>query len=57
MSDAWDGLHGIIEDGVFNRVHERFEMQKASAREWRDVINSYFYRKTGIADEHGRELY
>ncbi|MBR5945088.1 MAG: hypothetical protein IKZ94_09095, partial [Lachnospiraceae bacterium] len=27
------------------------------SKEWRDVINSYFYRKTMIEDEKGRELY
>jgi alpha-glucuronidase len=28
-----------------------------NAREWRDVINTYFYRKTGIPDARGRKIY
>ncbi|MBO4346598.1 MAG: hypothetical protein J5840_03055, partial [Lachnospiraceae bacterium] len=35
----------------------RFEHQVIHSKEWRDVINSYFYRKTGIEDEKGRKLY
>lgn len=57
MSENWNELDGIIDEDVFNRVKSRFEMQKANAREWRDVVNSYFYRKTGIPDEKGREIY
>ena len=41
----------------FNRMKERFFHQKEHAREWRDQINSYFYRKTGIPDEKGREIF
>jgi len=31
--------------------------QLRSAVEWRDQINTYFLRKSGIADERGREIY
>jgi alpha-glucuronidase len=24
---------------------------------WRDVVNTYFFRKSGIPDEQGREIY
>ena len=38
-------------------VMERMNRQKKNAREWRDVVNSFFYRFSGIADEKGRPLY
>jgi len=31
--------------------------QSKHAKEWRDVVNSYFLRKSGIDDEQGRTIY
>lgn len=53
----WRELDGLIERSAYERTLERFEHQAEHAREWRDVINSYFYRKSGINDQQGRELY
>lgn len=39
------------------RVADRLDEQVRSAREWRDQINTYFYRKSGIPDAHGRRIY
>ena len=36
---------------------ERMEKQLANAREWRDVINTYFHRLSGAEDEKGRKIY
>jgi len=38
-------------------VMERMARQKKNAREWRDVINSFFYRFSGAEDAKGRPLY
>ena len=38
-------------------VMERMARQKKNAREWRDVINSFFYRFSGVEDAKGRSLY
>ena len=38
-------------------VMERMSRQKRNAREWRDVINSFFYRFSGVEDAKGRPLY
>ena len=57
MSASWDSLRGMIDEDIFERVSRRFEHQVIHSKEWRDVINSYFYRKTGIEDEKGRKLY
>ncbi|MCR4690458.1 MAG: alpha-glucuronidase [Lachnospiraceae bacterium] len=57
MSEKWDQLEGRIDDDIFENVKERFTRQLENAREWRDQVNSYFYRKSGICDEKGREIY
>ena len=35
----------------------RMERQRINAREWRDVINTFFYRLSGIEDGHGRVIF
>jgi alpha-glucuronidase len=57
MIRLWHELEGNIEPEAYKRVSERFELQLKNAKEWRDVINSYFYRKTAIPDEKGRMIY
>ena len=39
------------------RVTERLDEQLRCAREWRDQINTYFLRKSGIPDAHGRVIH
>jgi alpha-glucuronidase len=46
-----------VDDGIFEEAERRFTIQRDSADEWRDVINTYFYRKTGIDDEKHRTIY
>jgi alpha-glucuronidase len=57
MIAKWKSLKGLIYDELFERVIKRFEEQLENAREWRDVLNSYFFRKTGIGDEKSRKIY
>ena len=57
MAAAWDALEGLVPETVFRRVRERFAEQIRSAREWRDVINSWLYRLTLVPDEKGREIW
>ncbi|MFZ5989623.1 MAG: alpha-glucuronidase family glycosyl hydrolase [Bacillota bacterium] len=57
LKAQWLSLRGMIEDDIFDHVLKRLEGQVEHAKEWRDVINSYFYRKTGIKDELGRKIY
>lgn len=54
---AIENIKPYLADDVYERMHKRFEHQKAHAKEWCDVINSYFYRKTGIKDNKGRTIY
>ncbi len=53
----WVELKGEIDDKIYERVLNRLDMQIEHAKEWRDVINTYFFRKTGIPDEKGRKIY
>lgn len=57
MIRLWESLQGKVDTGVYENVRRRFGMQLSNAKEWRDQVNSYFYRKSGIADERGRVIY
>lgn len=57
LIERWKSLEDRIDPGCFARVLARLEEQAAHACEWRDVINSYFYRKSGIPDKKNRPIY
>ena len=38
-------------------ILDRMEKQVKNAREWRDVINTFFHRFSGADDEKGRKIY
>lgn len=57
MIANWDSIADTIDEQRYLDVKERLSHQLWSAKEWRDTINSYFYRKSGIADEQNREIY
>jgi alpha-glucuronidase len=57
MVKTWEGLAGSIPEDVFVRVGERFAEQLRSAREWRDQLCTYFLRKSGVPDAHGRSIH
>ncbi|MEU6143857.1 alpha-glucuronidase [Streptomyces sp. NPDC047081] len=54
---VWESLAGLLTPARHARVTELFGEQLRSAREWRDQINSYFLRKSGVPDERGRVIY
>ncbi|WP_172194708.1 alpha-glucuronidase family glycosyl hydrolase [Saccharibacillus qingshengii] len=53
----WRELEHEVDPERFASMLERFEQQLENARQWRDVVNTYFYRKSGIPDERGRTVY
>lgn len=55
--DEWNSIQGDIEPLDWENVAERLRRQKANAINWRDQINTFFWRLSGIADEQGRSLY
>ncbi|WP_341769760.1 hypothetical protein [Agromyces protaetiae] len=52
----WAGLEASVPADVFARVTERLEEQQRSAREWRDQVTTYFFRKSGVPDASGRVI-
>lgn len=57
MVVRFESLKGRLPERVYARIEERMAHQKQHAREWRDQINTYFYRKSGIGDEKERQIY
>lgn len=53
----WESLEGLIPSDSYLHTLERFRRQLLNAREWRDVLNNYFRRFSGAADEKGRTFY
>jgi alpha-glucuronidase len=54
---AWISLQGHIDEVRYAHVLQRLQNQSEHAKEWRDVISTYFARKSGISDVHGRTIY
>jgi alpha-glucuronidase len=57
FTEEWMGLKEYIDKDTFERVLERLRKQLENAVEWRDIVNTYFFRKSGIEDELGRNIY
>ncbi len=53
----WSRLADRIDPARHGSVARRLEAQRQSAEQWRDVINAYFHRYSGIPDAAGRTLY
>jgi alpha-glucuronidase len=57
MRDRWRSAAGLVDPAVHARVAERLDEQLRSAEEWRDQINTYFFRKSGVPDAKGRTIH
>jgi alpha-glucuronidase len=57
LIEKWKGLKDQLGSEVYSSVLARLERQRLNAREWRDQVNTYFYRHTGIPDARGRKIY
>ena len=62
MVRQWAGLSGAVEAGLlddeaYRNVSTRLAEQLRCAREWRAQVNTYFLRKSGVPDIHGRRIY
>ncbi|ASA23931.1 alpha-glucuronidase family glycosyl hydrolase [Paenibacillus donghaensis] len=53
----WQELEGRLNEQLYSQVAGRLKEQAEHACEWRDIINTYFWRKSGIPDELGRVIY
>ncbi|PZG18471.1 alpha-glucuronidase [Nonomuraea aridisoli] len=57
MREQWEKAAGDVPPELHAKVRELLDEQVRGAREWRDQINTYFFRKSGIPDAHGRRVY
>ncbi len=57
LINTWDSLKELLPPAAYASVSGKLQKQLQNAREWRDVVNTYFYRKTGIPDDQGRRIY
>ncbi|GAA4697425.1 alpha-glucuronidase [Phytohabitans rumicis] len=57
MRARWAEAAGLVPADVYDRVRERLDEQVRSAQEWRDQVNAYFFRKSGVPDAEGRRIY
>ena len=46
-----------LPDADRTEAGRRMALQVRNAREWRDIVNTFFFRFCGIPDEHGRKIY
>ncbi len=57
MVEEWRALAGAVPDDVHARVTDLLAEQERCAREWRDQVRTYFWRKSGVPDARGRAIY
>lgn len=57
MRRTWQQVADLVDPKLYARVSERLDEQVRSAQEWRDQINTYFFRKSGVPDAKGRRIY
>ncbi len=54
---TWETLKDVLDEASYLNVREHLKEQHANAVNWRDQVNTYFFRKSGIPDEKGRKIY
>jgi alpha-glucuronidase len=54
LRKKWLTLSGRIDAGRFSAVLGKIEDQKKHAARWRDSVNVFFYRLSGVPDKKGR---
>src|SRR5579883_3222558 len=52
--DDWQKLKGLVDDERYEKVLALQEYQAGHADVWRDAVNQWFYKMSGIADVKGR---
>lgn len=57
MGERWAGVAGSVDPALHARVSHLLDEQLRGAQEWRDQVNTYFHRKSGVPDGRGRRIY
>ena len=55
--DLWMSLSGRLDECTYRNVLDRLLRQRENASSWRDQVNTFFYRMSGIGDERGRTIH
>jgi len=50
----WKSLRGLVDNQRYTQVLAQLEYQAGQAEVWRDAVNDWFRRASGIPDEKGR---
>ncbi|WP_321474563.1 alpha-glucuronidase family glycosyl hydrolase [uncultured Paludibaculum sp.] len=51
---SWKSLRGLVDEQRYGEVLAQLEYQAGQAEVWRDAVNSWFHRASGIADAKSR---
>ncbi len=57
MRRLWGTVKGAVAPDLHDRVATLLDEQVRCAEEWRDQVNTYFFRKSGVPDGKGRRIY
>ncbi|MNC63964.1 Xylan alpha-(1-_2)-glucuronosidase [compost metagenome] len=57
LVQQWEQIENAIDHEQYEGVLLRLKEQAEHATHWRDMINTYFLRKSGIGDQGNRKLY
>ena len=52
--EKWRLLHGLVDEERWTAVLKKLQYQAAYAEVWRDDVNDWFHKTSGIPDAHGR---
>jgi alpha-glucuronidase len=50
----WKSLKGLVDERRYQDVLQQLEYQAGQAIVWRDAVDNWFFKESGIADEKGR---
>ena len=57
MLDRWTAIADRFEPAIRENITSRLEAQLANAGAWRDQVNTYFYRLSGVPDAEDRTIH
>ncbi|MBE6054401.1 MAG: alpha-glucuronidase [Clostridium sartagoforme] len=50
-------IEGLLAENIYQDIREKLREQLVNSKDWRDRVNTYFYRMSGIEDEKNRKIY
>lgn len=54
---TWNNHRSDFPEPLYDHVRRKLEKQISNAREWRDQVNTYYYRMSGFDDKYGRKIH